>query len=64
MMKTTSLSVALKMPLHVCREGIVGDQLKVDVADILSYNDDLAKYVEENPSESLPLVRTLKRGFT
>ena len=44
------------VPLHICREGIVGDQLKIDVADILSYNDDLAKYVEENPSESLPLV--------
>jgi len=29
----------------------------VDVADILSYNDELAKFVEENPSESLPLVR-------
>ncbi|KAK9916805.1 hypothetical protein WJX75_007272 [Coccomyxa subellipsoidea] len=37
-------------------EGISGDQLKVDVADILSYNDELAKYVEENPSESLPLL--------
>ena len=29
----------------------------MDVADILTYNDELAKYVEENPSESLPLVR-------
>ena len=39
-----------------CREGISGDQLKVDVADILSYNAELAKYVLENPTESLPLV--------
>ena len=43
---------------HDCRECISGNQLKVDVADILSYNDDLAKFVEENPSESLPLVRS------
>ncbi len=46
-----------KVSLIFGREGISGDQLKVDVADILSYNDDLARYVEENPSESLPLVR-------
>ena len=39
-----------------CREGITGDQLKVDAADILSYNAELAKYVLENPTESLPLV--------
>ena len=46
----------------LCREGIRGNQLKVDVADILSYNDELAKYVEENPSESLPLVRRRQPG--
>ena len=34
----------------------MGDQLKVDAADILSYNAELAKYVLENPTESLPLV--------
>lgn len=38
------------------REGITGDQLKVDVADILSYNAELANYVLDNPTESLPLV--------
>ena len=41
------------------REGITGDQLKVDCADIISYNAELAKYVLENPTESLPLVRLL-----
>ena len=40
------------------REGITGDQLKVDVADILSYNAELANYVLDNPSESLPLVHS------
>jgi DNA replicative helicase MCM subunit Mcm2 (Cdc46/Mcm family) len=45
------------LTLRTRRENISGDQLKVDVADILSYNDELASYVEENPSESLPLVR-------
>ena len=40
----------------ICREGITGDQLRVDAADILSYNAELAKYVLENPTESLPLV--------
>ena len=50
--------------MHLCREGIRGNQLKVDVADILSYNDELAKYVEENPSDSLPLVRRRPAGGT
>ena len=40
------------------REGITGDQLKVDVADILSYNAELANYVLDNPTESLPLVNS------
>ena len=40
------------------REGITGDQLKVDVADILSYNAELANYVLDNPTESLPLVHS------
>ena len=31
----------------------------MDAADILSYNAELAKYVLENPTESLPLVSPL-----
>lgn len=31
----------------------------MDAADILSYNAELAKYVLENPTESLPLVCSL-----
>ena len=31
----------------------------MDAADILSYNAELAKYVLENPTESLPLVSLL-----
>ena len=54
--------VILKQMVYWFREGISGNQLKVDVADILSYDDDLAKYVEENPSESLPLVRSSPRA--
>ena len=48
----------LRLPTYF-REGITGDQLKVDCADIISYNAELAKYVLENPTESLPLVRLL-----
>ena len=44
--------------LDAHREGITGDQLKVDVADILSYNAELANYVLDNPTESLPLVHS------
>ena len=31
----------------------------MDVADILSYNAELANYVLDNPTESLPLVHSL-----
>ena len=30
----------------------------MDVADILSYNAELANYVLDNPTESLPLVHS------
>ncbi|CAL5225636.1 g8492 [Coccomyxa viridis] len=44
-------------------EGITGDQLKVDAADILSYNAELAKYVLENPTESLPLLEEVANNL-
>ena len=50
------LTLFASRALHAHREGITGDQLKVDVADILSYNAELANYVLDNPTESLPLV--------
>lgn len=54
----TSTAETLRLPAYF-REGITGDQLKVDCADIISYNAELAKYVLENPTESLPLVHLL-----